>query len=231
MIFDSLDSESSNPVPWGLDVSKPEEIPAFGKGSLLASLHAPLDVHDACGNTPCRVIRCIQARAPSSTQRGRTKRVNRSRKFSWHALNLPAYRRPCQTRHLQANSLHAYGHPMPLSRSASHVRQIFPCCHLCKSPRLAIQKQNTEQQSSTIAGATASTLVAARDNLNVLLPPPYPAWLLVTARDPFEITTPLWAESAPVVGSTMLAVRTHAAPALKMAGEGFDFMQSSAIWL
>ena len=52
MVFDTLDSENSYRVPWGLDVSKPEEIPAFGKGSLLASLHAPLDVHDARGNTP-----------------------------------------------------------------------------------------------------------------------------------------------------------------------------------
>ena len=100
-----------------------------------------------------------------------------------------------QTRHLQANSLD--GHPMPLSRSASRVRRRSPCCHLCKSPRLAIKKQSTP--SSTIALATASTLVAARDNpISVLLPPPYPAWLLATTRDPFEITAPVLAKSAPV---------------------------------
>ena len=162
------------------------------------------------------MIKCIQARAPFSTQQGRSKRANRSRKFSWHALNLPAYRRPCQTRHLQAQSLHAYGNRMPLSRSASRVRQRSPCCHLCKSPRLAIKKQSTP--SSTIALATASTLLAARDNPISALPPPAPAWLLVTTRDPFEITTPLLAKSAPVPGSRMLSNRTHSAPALKVAG-------------
>ena len=88
--------------------------------------------------------------------------------------------------------------------------------------------QEAKHPSSTIARRQQVHWSQLARNLSVLLPPPYPAWLLVTTRDPFETTTPVSAKSAPVVGSRMLSDRTHSAPALQMAGEGFICAQSSA---